>query len=165
MSNRLESHAHQNSKELLTRWLREAAEKVGLDGLAKFPAEADPYTAIQLRVNRAKRSRWGVWQEYPILSDCQGIAPVWDEVSSRWKRRPPTYDEVVDGGDRPMAVVDIAVQHKGIIAYAIEVVHKHRCNPRKIGFLRPHLTLLEIPAYWVLGQVDRPKEIPAEFFL
>lgn len=165
MSNRLESHAHQNAKALLARWLREAAEKAGLDSLAQFPAEADPYSAIQWRVNRPKRSRWGIWQEYPILSNYQGINPVWDELSERWKRRPPTYDEVVAEGFRPMVVVDIAVQHKGLIAYAIEVVHKHRCDPRKIGFLRRELTLLEIPAYWVLGQVDRPKEIPSEFFL
>lgn len=165
MSNRLESHAHQNAKALLIRWLHESAEKAGLDGHAVFPAEAPTCAGIEWRVNRPKRSRWGVWQEYPILADCQGISPVWDEVSSRWKRRPPTYDEVVADGFRPMAIVDIAVQHKGTIAYAIEVVHKHRCDPRKIGFLRPHLTLLEIPAYWVLGQVDRPSTIPSEFFL
>lgn len=33
------------------------------------------------------------------------------------------------------------------------------------GALRERLTLLEISAYWVLGQVRRPTAIPAEFYL
>lgn len=175
----VESFAHLEAKRLLTAWLREAADAVGHDEYASFCGNA-----LSWRVNR-QGPHWGVWQEYPVLADYTGLNQVWDETDlscprhgdkgcpgnchrfpvSRWQNRPPTYDDVIDMGFRPMVVLDIAIQHKGAIAFAIEVVHKHRCNPRKIGFLRDCLTLIEIPAYWVLGQIDRPSEMPSEFFL
>ncbi len=161
----LESHAHRQAKRLLLQWLREAAAVDGYDGYAGFPGGAPGCASISWRVNRGA-PHYGVWREYPVLSDGTGIIPVWgEEDHERWKNRPRTYEEVVAMGFRPMCVLDIAIQHKGAVEYAIEIVHKHRCDPRKIGFLKPRLTLLEIPAYWVLGQVDRPSEIPAEFFL
>lgn len=44
--------------------------------------------------------------------------------------------------------------------------HKHAVDGRKLGFLREHgIDVLEIPAYWALGQVDRPQELPREFWL
>lgn len=157
MSARLESYAHQGAKRLLLEWLRASAKKAGLDRNA---ALGD----IGWRVNR-RGPHFGVWEEYPVLADGTGISPVWDEVDRRWRRRPPRYDEVVASGVRPMAIIDIAIQHKGCIAFAIEVVHKHHCEPRKIGFLKDKLTLVEVPAYWALGQVARPATIPAEFFI
>ncbi len=162
----VESYAHVEAKRLLLLWLREAAEEAGVDQSACFgvPMRADDKDGIAWRVNRGA-PHFGVWEEYPVLSDDTGISPVWDEISDRWVSRPPTYEEVVDIGYRPMVVLDIAVQHKGGIIVAIEVAHKHHCDPRKIGFLRPRLTLIEIPAYWVLGQVGTPNAIPSEFFL
>lgn len=157
MSAPLESYAHQTAKRLVAEWLQESAAKAGCDECADF-------AGLSWRVNRPG-PHWGIWQEYPVIADYRGLEPVWDEVSPRWRARPPTYNEVIALDLRPMAVLDVAVQHKGMIAFAIEVVHKHRCDPRKIGFLRDRLTLLEIPAYWVLGQVDRPSEIPTEFYL
>lgn len=157
MSAPLESYAHRTAKRILAGWLQESAAEAGNDGHADF-------VGLSWRVNR-RGPHWGIWQEYPVISDYRGLDPVWDEVSPRWRARPPTYAEVTARGLRPMAVLDIAIQHKGTIAFAIEVVHKHHCDPRKIGFLRDRLTLLEIPAYWVLGQVDRPSEIPREFYL
>ncbi len=166
----VESHAHVEAKRLLLLWLRETAEDAMSSAANKqnhalfcMIAETDR-EGISWRVNRGA-PHYGIWEEYPVLADDTGISPVWDEISDCWLSRPPTYEEVVDIGYRPMAVLDIAVQHKGEIHYAIEVVHKHRCNPQKIGFLRPRLTLIEIPAYWVLGQVGTPTAIPSEFFL
>lgn len=162
----LESFAHIEAKRLLLTWLREAAATAGRDEYACLGLRQaeDDKDGIDWRVNRSG-PHWGVWPEYPVLADGTGIERVWDEISERWNARPPTYDEVIRSGNRPMAVLDIAIQHKGQVVYAIEVVHKHRCDPRKIGFLRPRLTLLEIPAYWALGQVGTPTAIPAEFFL
>lgn len=153
----VESFAHKEAKRLLVAWLRETAAAAGCDGRADFGG-------LSWRVNRPGPA-WGVWNEHPILADGTGINPVWDETDDRWRGRPPTYDEIIASGTRPMAVLDVAVQHKGHIAFAIEVVHKHHCEPRKIGFLRDKLTLIEIPSYWVLGQVERPTAIPAEFWL
>lgn len=153
----VESHAHRQAKRLLVKWLREAAAAAGHDGHADF-------CNLSWRVNR-HRPHWGVWVEYPVLADGTGITTVWDEISENWRRRPPMRDELIERHLDPTCIIDIAIQHKGQIAFAIEVVHKHACDPRKIGFLRDRLTLLEIPAYWVLGQVDRPTVIPHEFFL
>jgi hypothetical protein len=159
-SDSLESFAHIEAKRLLLSWLRDSAAEAGRDGLAFFCGQ----DGIEWRVNRGE-PHFGVWEEYPVLSDGTGISPVWDESDDRWISRPPTYEDVVAGGFRPMVVLDIAIQHKGTIAYAVEVVHKHRCDWRKKSFLCPLLTLVEIPAYWVLGQVGRPQFIPPEFFL
>lgn len=176
---RLESHAHREAKALMVKWLREAAANVGWDEYARF-------SAITWRVNRPG-PHWGIWAEYPILWNDgvqfgeDGLTTVWDEVcgdgrayledefpaesSYPWRSEPPTYDQLAERGTPPYCVLDVAVQHKGQIAYGIEIVHKHRCGKAKLAFLRGRIVLIEIPAYWVLGQVDRPSEIPAEFFL
>lgn len=156
-SRALESHAHRHAKRLLLKWLRDAAAGAGLDGHADF-------AGLSWRVNRGA-PHWGVWEEYPVLDDGVGIAPVWDERDRRWQGAPPTFDDITAIGECPSCILDIAVQHKGHVAFAIEVVHKHPCEPLKVQFLRERLTLVEIPAYWVLGQVDVPIAIPAEFYL
>lgn len=156
----LESYAHRSSKALLVSWFREAAARSGLDGYADF-------CGFTWRVNRGP-PHFGIWEEYPIVIDAGfqlGISPVWDEQGEDWQQRPPTFDELVAIGLRPYCIVDIAIQHKGMICAAIEVRHKHACDPRKIAFLREHVSLWEIPAYWALGQVDTPSELPAEFRL
>lgn len=152
-----ETHAHRLAKDLLARWLRESAEEAGWDNYADL-------AGFSWRVNR-KGPAWGIWTEYPVLSDGTGITQVWDEIDPRWRRAPPTHDDIVAMGWRPMCVLDIAIQHKGLITVAVEVCHKHPCGNRKLGFLRPHLSVLEVPTHWVLGQVDKPKCIPEEFWL
>jgi hypothetical protein len=153
----LESHAHRLAKDLMAQWLREAAAAVGPDGHAELGE-------LSWRVNRGA-PHFGVWLEYPFL-DGAPVA-VWDERSERWLAAPPTYDELIALNLPPRVIVDIAVQHKGRIAWAIEITHKHPVDTTKLDFLRlwTDLTLIEIPAYWVLGQVDRPTAIPEEFFL
>jgi hypothetical protein len=154
----VESFAHLTAKQLLLAWLREAGEAAGCDGHADF-------AGLSWRVNRPGPC-WAVWPEYPVLSDGTGVAPVWDELDRRWRDLPPSYGQLVASGVRPRAIVDIAVQHKGRIAFAIEVKHKNPISPPKLGFLRRQdLAVIEIPAYWVLGQVDRPERLPEEFFL
>ena len=160
-----ESHAHRHAKRLLAQWLREAAEAAGLDGHADFCG------AVGWRVNRPGPS-WGVWTEYPILSDWTGLDPVWDETAGGIAKvqigrqtEPPSFDDLIERGLHPVAILDLAIQHKGRIEYGIEVRHKHACDAAKIALLRPHMTLIEVTTHWVLGQVDRPTTIPYEFFL
>lgn len=152
-----ESHAHRLAKELVVAWVRSAAKHAGYDGHAAFGA-------IEWRVNRRWPS-WGIWSEYPLCR--QLLHETWDEASPRWRRRPPTFAELCELDIAPDAVLDVAIQHKGRIAWAIEVVHKHPVDDEKLNFLRywADLTLVEIPAYWVLGQIGVPSAIPAEFFL
>lgn len=155
--NGAESFAHRYAKQTLLGWLRETARKAGLYNHADF-------AGISWQVNRG-RPHFGIWEEYPILADGLGIDPVWDEFSPKWKNHPPTYDDIVGLGYRPRVIVDVAVQHKGIIAFAIEVRHKSAVSDLKVRFLTPLLTLIEIPAYWILGQIERPEAIPEEFYM
>jgi len=150
-----ESHAHATARRLIADWLRDSASLARLDGFANF-------AGIGWRVNRSGPS-WGIWTEYPIVD---GQLTVWDEISDRWKLAPPTYNQVVALGNPPRVIVDVAIQHKGRIEVAFEVCHKHACSPSKIDFLRAcDITLIEVPAYWALNQVDRPTSIPSEFFI
>ena len=154
----MESHAHRLAKDLFIGWLREAAEAAGPDGYAQF-------AGYSWRVSRGG-PHWGVWAEYPVLYDGRSLdTVVWDEDDDRWLDRPPTYDEVVATGARPACVVDIAIQHKGLITCVIEVRHKHAVSPRKLHLLRQHTSVLEVATAWILGQIDRPSEIPPEFWL
>ena len=154
----VESYAHSGAKSLLLTWLRESAETAGFDGVADF-------CGMAWRVNRHGPS-WGVFDELPILADGCGVSPVWDEVDDRWIDGAPSYDQIVQSGFRPMSIVDIAIQEKGRVVIAVEIKHKHAVTESKRAFLRRQgVEVLEVPAYWALGQVDRPSEIPGEFWL
>lgn len=158
----LESLAHREAKRHLLLWLRESAAKIGSDNYADF-------CGIAWRVNRGPKF-WGVWSEYPILRDGFGITAVWDEWNNDEIRDEntciPSYRDLIRRGTPPAVILDIAIQHKGMISYAIEIKHKHACSQQKIDFLRNQdITLLEIPAHWILGQVARPASIPDEFYL
>jgi hypothetical protein len=72
----------------------------------------------------------------------------------------PTYNDMLELGYPPRAIVDVAVQHKGTIIYCMEVVHKHGLTPQKRAFLQSLGTIcLVIPAAWILSQVERPKRL------
>lgn len=82
-----------------------------------------------------------------------------------WTKRPPTYAELIDEGTPPVAIVDIALQHKGNIGTAIEIVHKNPISAEK-GDVLQTLNLSEvweIPADWVLRQVKAPARIPSRY--
>lgn len=150
----MESIAHREAKRYMLLWLREEADK----------SEFANFAGISWRVNRGPPFH-GVWSEYPILPNGRGGNDiVWDE----WEEDGsiPTYAELMRRGTPPTVVLDIAIQHKGRISYAIEIKHTHACSERKIDFLRSQsITLLEIPTQWILGQVFTPRRIPEEFLL
>lgn len=168
VSKSLESYAHKAAKEVMVGWLREAA------ALAIEECPAVPYTnmaGISWRVNR-DAPHYGVWLEYPIgkaqgyYTSRDGYQPVWDETDEgKWRERPPTFDELKEQGRTPEYILDIAIQHKGSIVGAIEIVHKNPPSKAKISALRQLCSdVLVIPASWVLGQVGVPTEIPDRFY-
>lgn len=173
----VESYAHLMAKEIFAGWLRD---------LARYACRGDDCTVngrsivnlggICWEVDR-NGPHFGIWTEYPIGRfeeyPClrHGLVPVWDEEwygekgKEPWKNRPPTYDELVHEGRPPEFIVDVAVQHKSRITYAIEIVHKNPPTDRKIkAFYEIGIHLVTIPAAWVLGQIAPPNDIPREFF-
>lgn len=157
----MESYAHKLAKQVVIDWLRDSA-KGNLDKRTNDPL------GLMWRVNRPA-PLWGVFEEYPVLEDETGLLPVWDETGLGVDDGPPpTVQKLLRHGKKPKAVLDIAVQHKGYIAYAIEIVHKNPPSNEKLSWLRrcaDRPSLLVLPARWVLGQVAPPKPpIPQEFW-
>lgn len=84
-----------------------------------------------------------------------------DDVSSA---RPPTFDELTELGWAPQAIADVAIQHKGSIIHAFEVVHKHDVSPKKWAFYREFgrscgMNVYTIDAGWILSQIARPSKL------
>lgn len=159
----MESFAHKAAKELVAQWLREAAAEVGWDKYTDF-------LGIFWRVNRPT-PYWGVWTEYPILEDGTGVTPVWDETEfgvpdDEPPVPPPSYEILVAAGRKPKIIVDVAIQHKGMLHTVIEVVHKNPPPAWKLDFLERQSIerYVQLPTRWVLGQVTRPISCPPEFW-
>lgn len=162
MRQSVESYAHRNAKQVVVGWLRDAAQSAGHDNYTK------DLFGIEWRVNRPGPN-WGVYEECPVLSDGTGILPCWDETLGDLGGLPPTYQQLVASGKRPVAIFDIAIQHKGHVVCCIEIVHKHAVSDeklRRINGLSDSLQLLVLPAKWVLGQIGPPAApIPPAFWV
>jgi hypothetical protein len=179
----VESYKHQFAKATLAGWFREICEENwnanvshNLDHVALYPAS--------WRVNRG-RPYWGVWTEYPICLDKNNRIvgdQAWDETN--WDQshldcecntkcdcpkykpgslldvRPPSYEEVIAIGLLPIAIFDVAIQHKGTVVYGFEVVHKNDVSKTKLEYLkRIFVEVYKIDADWILSRVARPKEL------
>ena len=167
----LESYAHKAAKATVVKWFRDAA-------LSSRSGEAI-VCGVDWRVNRGP-PHWGVWEEYPVLSDRVGINPVWDEYCfehvhtvemphhqySPFTEEPPSYEYLKSIGRAPKAILDVVVQHKGAIGCGIEIVHKNGVSTEKFDFLRNAWlgSLLVLPCAWVLGQVAPPISVPDKFW-
>jgi hypothetical protein len=154
-----ESYMHRAAKEVMAGWLREAAAEAGHDEYAQMGP-------LSWRVNRPGPG-WGVWEEYPF-THARGGSEVWDEefgddeLSRPWESELPP---VADGrilGEKVASVADIAIQHKGCIIWAVEIVHKHPCPIHKRAFYDHHyIGLIEVRASWVMRQTKRPHRLMA----
>jgi len=73
----------------------------------------------------------------------------------------PTYQQCRKNNFKVVAILDIAVQHKGQIYQGIEICHKNPVSDQKIKKLKDMglNSLVEIDADWVLNQVGIPEEI------
>jgi len=161
------SYLHKSAQDTVIEWLREAAERVGHDEQASFGP-------ISWRVNRPAPT-WGVFAEYPIIECmCDEHVPAWDEYPMWPMRAPkvvkegilPTLAELSRAGAPPLAIVDIAIQHKGVISDVIEIVHTHDLTAKKVALLsdRARVRVWRVDAQWVLRQTAEPQEFPEEHF-
>jgi hypothetical protein len=157
----VESYAHRMAKLVVVGWLRDSAR-------GREDQYVDDPLGINWRVNRGP-PLFGVYEECPILADGTGILPCWDETwSNELGAPPPTFKDLVKAGTPPIAILDIAVQHKGQVSCGIEIVHKNPPTQKKLDLLYAlpdPPKLLVIPASWILRQVGVPKKaIPREFW-
>lgn len=159
----VESYLHKAAKEVVVGWLRAAAKEAD-DGMDWF--EVAP---VKCRTNRAG-PHYGIWPEWPITAGptAYGIEFVWDEV---WpfspdfdlprNTIPPTPDELIAGGRKLAAVIDIGVIHKGRLGCAVEIVHRHPVPEWKRNFLaRYDVPLVEVCALAVLKQIGPRPFLP-----
>ena len=145
-----ESYMHRAAKEVIARWLRELSAKVDGERWSQI-------APIAWRPNRGA-PHYGVWIEYPFSVCSLGHEQVWDECDdARWEERPPTVEELRAEGMRVACVADLAIQHKGRIVTAVEVVHRHPVPAHKQAFYAARgIDLVTVRASWVLGQTTRP---------
>lgn len=105
----------------------------------------------------------GVYLEYPVceIDESDTIHVVWDERVDI-DEFVPTYSQCVElFGVIPICILDIAIIHKGMITFGIEICHTHPTPSWKIDKLKKLGLdkLIEIDASWVLNQVGPPKEL------
>lgn len=177
----VESYKHQFAKTTLANWFREGAS---------FDEYKDLHP-VRWRVNRGAPS-FGVWTEYPVClnskNEIVGLSPVWDEDNwddseihdtedkepidfrvhikpdSLLHVRPPTYHEVLAMSLTPIVIFDVAIQHKGVISDAFEVVHRNGISETKHEYLkrvvgRHYVRVYTIDADWILSRVKRPEKL------
>lgn len=114
-----ESYMHKAAKKVLQEWLLSVPEDSG---------DRRNWGPLSFRTNRS----CGVWLEYPVaaVDGTNSINWLWDEQGLDNDKVGleyiPSYEECVKKGIYPIAVLDIAIAHKGTINYGIEVCHKHK---------------------------------------
>jgi hypothetical protein len=153
----VESYKHKFAKETVARWLRSQCKR---DEYADLPP-------VSWRVNRGA-PHFGVWIEYPVClnhrNEIVGLCPVWDEAGP-WEDHPPSYEDVLALSLTPILIFDLAIQHKGWIYAAIEIVHTNGISEKKLEYLKRvraengHLDVFVVDADWVLSRIERPHSL------
>lgn len=155
MNRRAESINHKIAKSMMIEWLR-AASPPG--------ADEGRFGDITWRHNRKLSTHRGVWEEYPVTPDMEGLHPVWDEYGADYAARAPILPELRQAGRFPLFIWDVALQHKGAIKCVIEIVHANPMNAKKAAWMRGSgIETYEVPAAWVLRQRGSPGGLPLAF--
>jgi hypothetical protein len=119
-----------------------------------------------------------VYEEFPFIKDIsEPIGHSWAYNQLEWiykhklieiKNPPiPSYDELIAADVYPIAIADVAIEHKGMIVYAIEIVHKNDISEEKIAKLLKlnacvGLEIWRVEAHWILSQIGLPNSFPEE---
>lgn len=103
-----------------------------------------------------RRTDRSFFLEWPIFWDDYPLPPDENKLYDEEKGVIP-YQAMVDKGIPPKRIVDIGVNHKGVLRYAIEVTYKNSINPEKMNDLREVRGLeqvFEVYAEDILGCQD-----------
>ncbi len=154
-----ESYAHKLAKETLRDWLV-GTGSVNRDTCLAAVSVAGNEETLAWRHNRG--SPYGVYMEYPI-----DHGTCWDEAGKEYSGDQgviPTLEEYIrDYGTYPKAIYDIAIQHKGWISHAFEVVWKSDVSDRKLAVLQYiDITVYTVSAHWILSQTGVPERIKCD---
>lgn len=156
-----ESYMHDAAKRVVAQWFRDSQTPLGGVHVG------DVYS----RTNRFVGSK-GVYLEYPIGTEGQGVCPCWDEAYDPpsgslmgesledldWV---PTVEFLRAKGVRTKCVCDIMLLHKGSASVAIEIVHRHPTPMWKRLFLSKwDIKLVEVKAQAALHFTKAPKSLP-----
>jgi len=154
-----ESYSHKFAKAVVTEWIRHAAANADDAGVAVAMDD------IPWHVSRDAPT-WGVFNEYPILPCATGVDPTWPAIDRRWREAPPSARELTRMLTWPAAIIDVAIEDRGMISYCLEITHGNPLSDEKVDFLWNvgiH-RIIELPAQWVLAQIEPPKYLPGEFW-
>ncbi len=159
-----ESFAHKAAKFLLAKWLRNERESIMLsyNGVQKpFHWQSNRY---------GPRASLGIWLEYPF--DCGKEFEPWDESqwdgNKDWNSAIPTLEQYreMKNGKFPDMIFDIAIQHKGTIIAAFEVVWKNGISDDKRYLIeQSDLDVFIISAHWILSQIKEPDCLKLDDFI
>ena len=144
-----ESYKHKMAKQVLKEWFDSKSQCIG---------------DISVTSNRES----GVLLEYPVCVNdkINSIDHLWDEIIDNdhpkyGNEYVPTFDECINKFKcPPIAILDIALCHKGSIVYGIEIKHRHKVPSDKINKLKEfNFTLIEIDAEWILRHTKCPDKL------
>ena len=159
-----ESYMHKYAKLVLAQWLREVAQEAESTGSAGCCL--DP---ICWKVD-GRAPNYGIHIEWAVMDSGLGLKyplDAWDNIPIMEKQgfsNPPSVEELrLAGYPHPKAILDVAVQDAGAIAYGIEVIHTSPVSAEKYIFLRDAayypFRLLEVEAVWILNQIGKPSTL------
>lgn len=147
----VESYKHLAAKRVVINWLRSAAADVGYDHAATF-------CNLHWKVNRPGPG-FGIWDEYPVIGFMVDAGRVWAWDEDQYVT-PPSFQELVDIGTPPKVIFDVAVQQRGEILYAFEIVHAAAPTAAKIDILTQlSCTTFALEAEWIMRQVGPPTRL------
>jgi hypothetical protein len=164
-----ESYKHKCAKEIVKGWI---------DSKLEIPTNYETNSSVY-KLGSQSRNRDEVWLEYPVgyykendynsldcmfdehWDECAGYTRIGEECVETNYNPVPTYKQCMKNNFNVVAVLDIAVQHKGCIFQGIEICHKNPVSDKKVQKLKEIglNELVEIDADWVLNQIGIPKEI------
>jgi hypothetical protein len=87
-------------------------------------------------------------------------------IRSKYRIKSPTYKESLQYGNT-VAILDIAIAHKGMIKYGIEIYNTNPVTEEKIEKLYKLglENLIELDAKWILRQTGKPDVIKVKRWL
>jgi len=142
-----ESYLHKYAKELLYKWLNESEE------LLSF-SKSNLYMEYPICINE-KINTWSYeWWQYNKNTN--------NFDNDGYLKYVPTYEECIEMHKCiPIAIIDIVCVHKGLPYIAVEVVHKNKVSDEKLKKLNDIKIqkVIEIDAYWILSQIEKPKQL------